>query len=64
MRLTIFHIPYERELSLWRSDRERRGENNITNFSNELDVEHNVWDDHNNGSSGEGVQNGEKEDQG
>ena len=48
-----------------RSDHERRGENNITNFSNELDVEHNVLDDHNDYSSGEGhVQNVENEDQG
>ena len=59
------NFPYERALALWRSDHERRGENNITNFSNELDVEHNVLDDHNDGSSGEGhVQNVENEDQG
>ena len=40
------------------------GENNITKFSNELDVEHNVLDDHNDDSYGEGhVQNVENEDQ-
>ena len=54
----VENFPYERALALWRSDRERRGEKNITNFSNELDVEHNVLDDHNDGSSGQGrVQN-------
>ena len=47
-------FPYERALALWRSDHERRGENNITNISNELDVEHNVLDDNNDDSSGEG----------
>ena len=46
-------FPYERALALWRSDHERRGENNITNFSNELDVEHNVLDDHSDNSSRE-----------
>ena len=56
-------FPYERALSLWRLDRERRRENNITNFSNELDVEHNVLDGHNDGSYGEGrVQNVKNED--
>ena len=59
------NFPYERTIALWKSYRERRGENNITNFSNELDVEHNVLDDHNDGSSGEGrVQNDKNEDQG
>ena len=29
---------YERALALWRLDHERRGENNIKNISNELDV--------------------------
>ena len=54
----VVNFPYERALSLWRSDRERRGENNITNLSNELDMEHNVLDDHNDGSFGQGhVQN-------
>ena len=58
----IDNFPYERALSLWWSNHERRGENNITNFSNELDVEPNVLDDHNDGSSGEGhVQNVENE---
>ena len=61
----VDNFPYERALSLWRSDREKRVENNITNFSNELDVEHNVLDDHNDGSSGEGcVQIVENVDQG
>ena len=50
----VGHFPYERALSLWRSDHERRGENNITNFSNELDMERNVLDDRNDGSSREG----------
>ena len=50
----VVNFPYERALFLWRSDRERRGENNITNLSNELDMEHNVLDDHNDGSFGEG----------
>ena len=63
MRLTNF--PYERALAVWRSDRERRGENNITIFSNELDMEHNVMDDHNDDSPREGcVQNVKHEDQG
>ena len=48
------NFPYERALALWWSDHEIRGEKNITNLSNELDVEHNVLDDHNDGSSGEG----------
>ena len=33
------NFPYERALSLWLLYRERTGENNITNISNELDVE-------------------------
>ena len=49
----VDNFPYERAITLWQSDHERRGENNITNFSNELDVEHNVLDDHNDDSSGE-----------
>ena len=61
----VDNFPYERALALWWSDHEIKGENNITNFSNELDVEHNVLDDHNDGSSGEGrVQNVENEEQG
>ena len=35
----VDNFRYERALALWRSDHERRGENNITNISNELDVE-------------------------
>ena len=50
----VDNFPYERALTLWRSDSERGGENNITNFSNELDVEHNVLNYHNDGSSREG----------
>ena len=62
MRLTNF--PYERALAVWWSDRERRGENNITNFSNELDMENNVLDDHNDSSFGEAhVQNVKNADQ-
>ena len=61
----VDNFPYERELALWRSNRERRVENNITNSSNELDVEHNVLDDHNDGSSREGrVKNFKNEDKG
>ena len=46
----VNNLPYERSLALWRSDHERRGENNITNLSNEIDMENNVLDDHNDGS--------------
>ena len=61
----VVNFPYERALALWKSERERRGKNNIINFSNKLDVEHNVLDDHNGGSSREGhVQNVKNEDQG
>jgi hypothetical protein len=35
----ITNFPYERSLALWRSDCDIRGENSITNFSNELDME-------------------------
>ena len=61
----VDNFPYERALALWRSNCERRREKKITNFYNELDVEHNVLDEHNDHSSGEGcVQNVENEDQG
>ena len=50
----VDNFPYERELSLWRSDRERRGENNITNISNELDME--------NEDQSQNVENVENED--
>jgi hypothetical protein len=43
----ITNFPYERALDLWRSDCDRKGENNTTNFSNELDMEHNSLEDHN-----------------
>lgn len=60
----VNNFPYERALALWRSDCDRRGENNITNCSDELDMEHNVSQDHNDSSSGEDhVQNVENEDQ-
>ena len=35
----ITNFPFNRALSLWRSDCKRRGEYNITNVSNELDIE-------------------------
>ena len=41
----VDNFPYERVLALWWSDCERRGENNITNVSNELDMEHNAFED-------------------
>ena len=43
----ITNFPFNRALALWRSDCERRGECNITNVSNELDIEHNVLEAHN-----------------
>jgi hypothetical protein len=48
-------FPYEREQALWRSNCDRRGENNITSFSNELDMEHNSLEAHNDSPSGEGL---------
>ena len=45
-------LPYERALVLWRSNCNRRGENNIKNFSNELDIEHSVLEAHNESSFG------------
>ena len=61
----VDNFTYERALDLWWSDHERMGENTITNFSNEPDMEHNVLDDHNDDSSREGrVLNVENEDQG
>ena len=60
----IDNFPYERTLTLWQLDCDRRGENNITNLSNELDTEHNVLDTHNGISFGEyHVHNVENEDQ-
>ena len=60
----IDSFPYERALTLWRSDCDRRGENNITNLSNELDIEHNVLEAHNDSSFREDhVHNLENEDQ-
>ena len=43
----ITNFPFNRALTLWRLDFERRGEYNITNVSNELDTEHNVLEAHN-----------------
>ena len=61
----INNFPYERALALWRSDCDRRGENNIRNLSNELDTKHNVLEAHNDSVFGEDhVQNVENEDQG
>src|ERR1700722_2521708 len=60
----ISNFPYERALALWRSDCDRRGENNITSFFNELDTEHNSLEAHNDNPSGEGlVQSEENEHQ-
>lgn len=60
----IGNFPYERAQTLWRSNCDRRGENNITNFSNELDIEHNVLEAHNDSSFREDhVHNLENEDQ-
>jgi hypothetical protein len=39
----ITNFSYERALSLWRSDCDRRGGKNITNFSNELDTKQILW---------------------
>jgi hypothetical protein len=59
----ITNFPFNRALALWRSDCERRGEYNITNVSNELDMEHNVLEAHNDISSTEAhVQNVENEE--
>jgi len=56
----VHNFPYERALTLWRLERERRG----TNLSNEPNTEHNVLEDHNDGSYKEDdVQNVENEDQ-
>lgn len=60
----VDNFPYERAVALWRSNCERRGENNMANLSNEFDMEHNVVEDHNDGSFEEGhVQSAENEDQ-
>ena len=59
----INNFPYERALALWRSDHEIREGNNISNFSNEFDMEHNFFKDNKDGSSGEDhVPNVENED--
>lgn len=60
----VDNFPYERALVLWRSDCDRRRENNITNLSNELDTEHNVLEAHSDSTSGEDhVHNVENDDQ-
>ena len=63
MRLTSLHI---KEHSLYGDHIVKEGEKIIwSDLSNELDVEHNVLDDRNDGSSREGhVQNVENEDRG
>jgi len=64
-KYVVDSFPYERALAFWWSDRDKRGENNITNFSSDLDMEHNVSEDHNDGSSTEvHVQNVENDNQG
>ena len=32
------NFPFDKVLALWRLDCDRRGENNITNFSNEIHI--------------------------
>jgi hypothetical protein len=60
----ISNFPYERALAIWRLDCDRRGENNITSFSNELDTEHNSLEAQNHSPSREGLaQNEENEHQ-
>ena len=49
----INNFPYERALALLQSDCDKRGENNITKFSNELDMEHNALEVHNDNAFGE-----------
>ena len=46
-KYVVTNFPFNGALELWRSDCERRGECNITNVSNELDIEHNVLEAHN-----------------
>ena len=59
----VDNFPYERASTLSWLDRERRGEKNIKNFSNKLDMEHNVLEDRNDSWSREGhVHNVENED--
>ena len=41
----INNFPYERELALWWSYCDRRGEDNTTNFSNKIDMEHDILED-------------------
>ena len=47
----INNFPFNRALALWRSDCDRSGEYNTTNSSNELDMEDNLLEAHNNSSS-------------
>ena len=46
----ITNFPFNRALALWRSNCNRWREYNITNISNELDMEHNVSENHNDSS--------------
>ena len=58
----ITNFPFNRALTLWRSNYERRGEYNITNVSHELDTKNNVLEAHNDISSTKvHVQNAESE---
>ena len=63
-KYNINNFPYQRALALWRSDCDRRGEKNIKNLSNELGIEHNVFEAHNDSTSREDhVHNVENDDQ-
>lgn len=60
----INNFPYKRALTLWRSNCDRKRENNITNFYTELDTKHNVLEAHNDNSFGEDhIHNVKNEDQ-
>ena len=48
----INYFPYERALALWRSYCDRRGKDNTTNFSNKIDMEHDILEDQNYSSCG------------
>ena len=49
----IKQFPFDRALALWWSYHDRRGEYNTKNSSNELDMEDNILEGHNNSSSTE-----------
>lgn len=46
----ISNFPYEITLPLWQSNCGRSEENNIANFSNQIDTYHNVLEAHNDSS--------------